>query len=81
MVTLVALALFVYLVEFIVLPFVIAGIIAYICTPLLDWLARRTRLERGTNQRYSFSVLRLQLRFVGGNERANVSRHVHRDAP
>jgi predicted PurR-regulated permease PerM len=45
-VTLVALALFVYLVGFIVLPFVIAGIIAYICTPLLDWLAGRTGLPR-----------------------------------
>src|ERR1700679_3877775 len=45
-VTFVALALFVYLVGFIVLPFVIAGIIAYICTPLLDWLAARTGLPR-----------------------------------
>jgi predicted PurR-regulated permease PerM len=45
-VTLAALALFVYLVGFIVLPFVIAGIIAYICTPLLDWLAWRTKLPR-----------------------------------
>ena len=45
-VTFVALALFVYLVGFIVLPFVIAGIIAYICTPLLDWLTGRTGLPR-----------------------------------
>src|SRR6202030_963438 len=45
-VTFIALALFVYLVGFIVLPFVIAGIIAYICTPLLDWLAGRTGLPR-----------------------------------
>jgi predicted PurR-regulated permease PerM len=45
-VTLAALALFVYLVGFIVLPFVIAGIIAYICTPLLDFLAGRTGLPR-----------------------------------
>ncbi len=45
-VTFAALALFVYLVGFIVLPFVIAGIIAYICTPLLDWLAGRTGLPR-----------------------------------
>src|ERR1700681_1758554 len=45
-VTLAALALFVYLVGFIVLPFVIAGILAYICTPLLDWLAGRTGLPR-----------------------------------
>ena len=44
--TFVALALFVYLVGFIVLPFVVAGIIAYICTPLLDWLAGRTGLPR-----------------------------------
>src|ERR1700693_6274674 len=45
-VTFVALALFVYLVGFIVLPFVVAGIIAYICTPLLDWLVGRTSLPR-----------------------------------
>ena len=45
-VTIAALALFVYLIGFIVLPFVIAGIIAYICTPLLDWLAGRTSLPR-----------------------------------
>src|SRR5580658_9903941 len=45
-VTFVALALFVYLVGFIVLPFVVAGIIAYICTPLLDWLTGRTGLPR-----------------------------------
>ena len=44
--TFVALALFVYLLGFIVLPFVIAGIIAYICTPLLDWLAGPTGLPR-----------------------------------
>jgi predicted PurR-regulated permease PerM len=41
-----AMALFVYLIRFILLPFVVAGIIAYICTPLLDWLAARTRLPR-----------------------------------
>ena len=39
-------ALFVYLIRFILLPFVVAGIIAYICTPLLDRLAARTRLPR-----------------------------------
>jgi predicted PurR-regulated permease PerM len=39
-------ALFVYLIRVILLPFVVAGIIAYICTPLLDRLAARTRLPR-----------------------------------
>jgi predicted PurR-regulated permease PerM len=41
-----AIAVFFYLIRFILLPFVIAGVIAYICTPLLDWLAQRTRLPR-----------------------------------
>jgi predicted PurR-regulated permease PerM len=41
-----AIVVFVYLIRFILLPFVIAGVIAYICTPLLDWLAQRTRLPR-----------------------------------
>jgi predicted PurR-regulated permease PerM len=41
-----AMALFAYLIRFILLPFVVAGIIAYICTPLLDRLAARTRLPR-----------------------------------
>ena len=35
----------------------------------------------GLNRRYSFSVLRLQLRFVCGNERANVGRHVQQLQP
>jgi predicted PurR-regulated permease PerM len=41
-----AIALFVYLIRFILLPFVVAGVIAYICTPLVDRLANRTRLPR-----------------------------------
>jgi predicted PurR-regulated permease PerM len=35
-------AIFLYLIRPILLPFVAAGIIAYIATPLLDWLAKRT---------------------------------------
>jgi predicted PurR-regulated permease PerM len=46
MLALAAVVVFVYLIKFILLPFVIAGVIAYICTPLLDWLAQRTRLPR-----------------------------------
>jgi predicted PurR-regulated permease PerM len=44
--TVAAVALFVYLIRFILLPFVVAGVVAYICTPLVDWLTRRTRLPR-----------------------------------
>jgi predicted PurR-regulated permease PerM len=39
-------ALFLYLIRAILLPFVLAGVVAYLCTPLLDWLAQRTRLPR-----------------------------------
>lgn len=42
----VVLAIFLYFIKLILLPFVLAGIIAYICTPLLDWAARRTRWPR-----------------------------------
>jgi predicted PurR-regulated permease PerM len=42
----VAVAIFLYLVRGILLPFVLAGVLAYICTPLIDRLARRTRLPR-----------------------------------
>jgi predicted PurR-regulated permease PerM len=42
----VVLAIFLYFIKLILLPFVLAGIIAYICTPLLDWAASRTRWPR-----------------------------------
>jgi predicted PurR-regulated permease PerM len=40
------LAVFLYWIKLILLPFVLAGIVAYICTPLLDWAAKRTRWPR-----------------------------------
>jgi predicted PurR-regulated permease PerM len=39
-------AAFLYLVKLILLPFMMAGIVAYICTPALDWAARRTGWPR-----------------------------------
>jgi predicted PurR-regulated permease PerM len=41
-----ALLVFLYFIKLILLPFVLAAIIAYVCTPLLDWLAGRTRWPR-----------------------------------
>ena len=41
-----ALTIFLYFIKYILLPFVIAGIVAYICTPLLDRLARHTGWPR-----------------------------------
>lgn len=39
-------AVFFYWIKLILLPFVLAGIIAFVCTPLLDWAAERTRWPR-----------------------------------
>jgi len=39
-------AVFLYLVQDILLPFVLGGILAYVCTPLIGWLHRLTRLPR-----------------------------------
>jgi len=41
-----AIAVFLYFIKAILLPFLLAAIVAYICTPGLDWLARRTRWPR-----------------------------------
>ena len=41
-----AVAVFLYFIKAILLPFLLAAIIAYICTPFLDHLARRTRWPR-----------------------------------
>jgi predicted PurR-regulated permease PerM len=41
-----ALSVFLYFIKYILLPFILAGILAYVCTPLVDWLARRTRWPR-----------------------------------
>jgi predicted PurR-regulated permease PerM len=32
--------------QWVLLPFVVAGLVAYICTPAIEWLAKRTRLPR-----------------------------------
>ncbi|MGH8259752.1 MAG: AI-2E family transporter, partial [Steroidobacteraceae bacterium] len=37
---------FVYFVRSILLPFVVGGIVAFVCAPLIDGIARRTRLPR-----------------------------------
>jgi predicted PurR-regulated permease PerM len=42
----VVIGLLVYAISWILLPFVIAGVLAYVCTPLVDALALRLRLPR-----------------------------------
>ncbi len=41
-----AAAIGLYLIKPILLPFVVSGIVAYVCTPFIDWLTARTRLPR-----------------------------------
>jgi predicted PurR-regulated permease PerM len=40
------LTVFLYFIKLILLPFVLSAILAYICTPAVDWLAKRTRWPR-----------------------------------
>jgi len=42
----VVLTIFLYFIKLILLPFVLAAIVAYISTPALDWAAKRTRWPR-----------------------------------
>ena len=50
----VGLVVFLYFVKDILLPFVVAAIVAFVATPLVDWLAARTRLPRWM---YALAVL------------------------
>jgi predicted PurR-regulated permease PerM len=57
-----AIAICLYLIKPILLPFVVSGIIAYVCTPLLDWLALRTRWPRAL---FAVLLFLLLLGFAG----------------
>lgn len=50
----VGLIVFLYFVKEILLPFVVAAIVAFVATPLVDWLAARTRVPRWV---YALGVL------------------------
>ena len=52
-----AVVVFVYLIRAILFPFVIAGAVAFVCTPLIEWMCRRTRLPRTPAAAIVFVVL------------------------
>ena len=52
--------IFIYLVRDILFPFVFAGIVAYVCTPLIDGLAARARAPR-----WIFAILALVVLMAG----------------
>jgi predicted PurR-regulated permease PerM len=58
-------ALLVNQLQWVLLPFVISGLIAYVCTPAIDRLAKRTRLPRGLYAVATFLVLVLLASLFG----------------
>lgn len=64
---LVSLAVFLYLIRTVLLPFVLAGAIAYVATPGIDAAARRTRLPRTLWAILFFVVLVATLGVIGGS--------------
>lgn len=51
--------------QWVLLPFVISGLVAYICTPAIEWLAARTRLPRALWAVAAFLVLLLFASLLG----------------
>jgi predicted PurR-regulated permease PerM len=58
-------ALLITRLQWILLPFVISGLLAYICTPAIEWLKARTRLPRALFAVAAFLVLLLFASFLG----------------
>src|SRR5262249_26298172 len=58
-------AIIVYLIHWILLPFVVAGLLAYICSPVVDWLAARTRMPRALFACAAFAVLMIAASLMG----------------
>lgn len=61
----IAVALLLYELRIVLLPFLISGIIAYICAPLVSWLASRTGLSRDFFSVVVFATL-LSIAVLGG---------------
>jgi predicted PurR-regulated permease PerM len=54
---LVVLAVFLHAIQWVLLPFVVSGLLAYLCTPAVDWLTRRARLPRSLVAGLVFAAL------------------------
>lgn len=52
-----AIVLFLYFIRNILLPFVLAGVVAYVCAPLINWLTRRTGWPRSLFATLMFLIL------------------------
>jgi predicted PurR-regulated permease PerM len=58
-------ALLLYELRTVLLPFLISGIVAYLCTPLVSWLASRTGLNRAFFAVATFATLLSIIALVG----------------
>jgi predicted PurR-regulated permease PerM len=58
-------ALLINQLQWVLLPFVISGLLAYICTPGIEWLAARTRLPRALYAVAAFLLLLLFASLLG----------------
>lgn len=58
-------ALLINQLQWVLLPFVISGLLAYICTPAIEWLAARSRLPRALYAVATFLVLLLFASLLG----------------
>jgi predicted PurR-regulated permease PerM len=62
---LIAVALVLYEIQWILPPFVIAGLLAYITTPAIDWATARSRLPRLVFVLFAFSLFLLFAMLIG----------------
>ncbi len=58
-------AIILYLIQIILLPFLLAGIVGFLAAPLLAWLARRTRLPRALFASLLFVLILAVIAAVG----------------
>jgi predicted PurR-regulated permease PerM len=58
-------AVLLHLLQWILLPFVISGLVAYVCTPAIDWLTVRTTIRRAVVAVSVFVVLLLVTSLIG----------------
>jgi predicted PurR-regulated permease PerM len=65
LVLLILAALLINQLQWVLLPFVMSALLAYVCTPAIDWLAARTRLPRALYAVATFLVLVLFASLLG----------------
>jgi predicted PurR-regulated permease PerM len=58
-------AVLLHLLQWILLPFVISGLVAYVCTPPIDWLTARTGVPRALVAISTFVILLLVASLIG----------------